>query len=296
MTPLKKTIATAWVAASCLGLVQAQPLAVAPQAERDPYQLADWRQDVRATAWETGGLFAGATLLGLNSWNWGSSNHFKVNDEGWFGDDTGSGGSDKLGHAFISYAITNVLSDRLVRQNVAPERAALSAFLTTQALMTYVEVFDGYSDDHGFSKEDMAMNVLGSGLAYARALRPGLRDTLDFRLEYERSKNKDFRPISDYEGQTYLVALKLGGFDALRSTPLRFFELHTGYYSRGFSKVARENGVVRRRENFVGFGVNLNELLFGQRQAAESEARNNGRLFFEHIQIPGLSVRNDGDR
>jgi len=295
MTPLKKTFATAWVAAGCLGLVQAQPLSVTPQAGRDPYQLADWRQDVRATAWETGGLFAGATLLGLNSWNWGSSNRFKVNDEGWFRDDTGSGGSDKLGHAFISYAITNVLSDRLVRQNVAPERAALSAFLGTQALMTYVEVFDGYSDDHGFAKEDMAMNLLGSGLAYARAVQPGLRDTLDFRLEYVRSLNRNFRPISDYEGQKYLLALKFSGFDALRRTPLRFFELQTGYYSRGFSKVARESGVIRTRENFVGIGVNVNELLFGQRMPIETEDRNALRLFFEHLQPPGLAARNRND-
>lgn len=292
---LKKTLITACLVAGSLGVVQAQPLAVKPEAERDPYQLADWRQDVRATAWETGGLFAGATLLGLNSWNWGSSNRFKVNDEGWFGDDTGSGGSDKLGHAFISYAITNVLSDRLVRQNVAPERAALSAFLSTQALMTYVEVFDGFSDDHGFSKEDMVMNVLGSGLAYARALRPSLRDSLDFRLEYVRSSNQNFRPISDYEGQKYLLALKLGVLPSLRGTPLRFLELQTGYYSRGFSKVARENGVERTRENFVGIGINVNEVLFGQRKAAETEDRNAMRLFFEHLQPPGLAARNRND-
>ncbi len=255
---------------------------------------SEWRDDVVASRWETGITAGGLTVLGLRSWNWGSSKHFKLGSEGWFGQNTGSGGTDKLGHAFTSYAITNVVADRLQRQGRSPERAGLSAALTAQALMLYVEVFDGLSDDHGFSREDVVVNLLGTGLAYARTVNPGLRDTLDFRMEYQPSGYTGFRPFSDYSGQKFLLALKLGGFGALSNTPLRYFELQAGYYTRGFSEGERADGLARTRHNFIGIGVNLNDLLLGRRPAqAEAELKRATRLFFEHIQLPNTAVRAD---
>lgn len=254
---------------------------------------SEWREDVQAARWETGAAVVGVTALGAYSWDWGSSKKFKINPEGWFGDDTGSGGADKLGHAFSSYALNNVLTDRLVRKGRSVERAALSAALTTQAIMLYVEVFDGFSNDHGFAREDLAMNLLGSGLSYVRAVNPKVRDLVDFRLEYQSSGYKGFRPLSDYAGQKYVMALKLSGVDALRQTPLRYLELQTGYYARGFSRAERDVGMQRSRHHFVGVGLNLGELLFGQRSQQETELRNAGRLFFEHIQVPSTAVRSD---
>jgi len=93
----------------------------------DAYSLATYWEDVKTTRWETAAVFAGATALGIHTWDWGSSKRFKTNPEGWFGKDTGSGGADKLGHAFISYAITNVLTDR-------PMWRCLTATPTTTAL------------------------------------------------------------------------------------------------------------------------------------------------------------------
>ena len=255
------------------------------------YSLTSWGEDIKDTRWESGAAFAGVTALGLTSWDWGSSKKFHTNSERWFGEDTGSGGSDKLGHAFTSYALTNVLADRLVRQGRSPERAALSAALTTQAIMLYVEVFDGLSNDHGFAREDVVMNLLGTGMAYVRTVNPKLRETLDFRMEYERSGYKGFRPFSDYSGQKYLLALKLGGMDTFRNTPLRFLELQVGYYTRGFSKPERADGINRSRHGFVGVAVNLNEVFFGRRISQEVELKNAGRLFFEHIQVPYMAAR-----
>lgn len=253
--------------------------------------LTHWRDDVLDTRWETGLVVAGVTAIGVANWSWGSSASFRFNPEGWFGRDTNSGGTDKLGHAFTSYALTNVLADRLVRQGRAPERAALSAALTAQAVMLYVEVFDGFSGDHGFAREDVAMNLMGTGLAYARTVNPRLHELLDFRLEYQASGYKGFRPLSDYAGQKYLLAMKLGGFNALRDTPLRFFEVQAGYYTRGFSKAERADGLGRTRHGFVGVGLNLNALLLGQRPPQEPELKNAGRLFFEHIQWPYTAAR-----
>lgn len=259
------------------------------------YDLSSWGEDVKAAKWETGVAFAGMTALGLNSWDWGSSKSFKSNPEGWFGKDTGSGGADKLGHAFTSYALTNVLANRLLREGRSPERAALSAAITAQAIMLYVEVFDGLSNDHGFAREDVVMNLLGTGLAYARTVSPKVRDLVDFRMEYQASGYKGYRPFSDYSGQKYLAALKLGGFKALRGTPFQYLELQAGYYTRGFSKGEQANGLARSRHGFVGVGVNLSALLFGDRANEEVGLKNAGRLFFEHIQIPHTAARTSRD-
>jgi hypothetical protein len=252
---------------------------------------SEWGQDTLDTRWETGAVVAGVTALGIKGWDWGSSKSFRTNPEGWFGERTGSGGADKLGHAFTSYTLTNVLAERLLAQGRSPERAALSAALTTQAVMLYVEVFDGFSNDHGFAREDMVMNLLGSTLAYARQVNPALRDTLDLRLEYQPSGYKGFRPLSDYSGQKYLLAFKLGGIASLRETPLRFLELQAGYYTRGFSKEERADGLARQRVSFVGVGLNLNEIFFGRRNGQEGEWKKAGRLVLEHVQLPYTAVR-----
>jgi hypothetical protein len=257
------------------------------------YSFEKWKDDVSASRLESGGALAFVTALGLTSWKWGSQKTFRMNNEGWFGDETGSGGTDKLGHAFSSYAITTTIADRLVSEGRSREQAALSAALTTQAIMLYVELFDGYSGDHGFSREDVVMNMMGTGLSYARVVNPSLREKLDFRMEYMPSGYKGFRPISDYEGQKYLFALKLNGFDAFRNTSLKYLELQTGYYTRGFSKEARAAGEAKEHHAFIGVALNLTELLFGKPSSNDSESIRYGRLFLENFQIPNTAVRSD---
>lgn len=137
---------------------------------------------------------------------------------------------DKLGHAFSSYTMTNLFAEHLQRKGRTPAQAALSAVLLTQALMLYVETFDGFSTDHGFAYEDVIMNLAGTSLAYARQRYPKLKDLVDYRMEYSPSGYKGdgikgFRPVSDYAGQKYLLALKLSGIRALKETPLKYVEL-----------------------------------------------------------------------
>ena len=129
------------------------PTSTTKASTAEPYTIHSTLDDVKAIKWEGLGAFAGITALGVNSWDWGSSG-FHTNSEHWFGKGTGSGGSDKLGHAFTSYALTNAFAERLQSKGRSPERAALSASLLTSALMLYVEAFDGVSGDHGFSYED----------------------------------------------------------------------------------------------------------------------------------------------
>lgn len=260
-----------------------------------PHRSSWWesvKYDACLVRYETAALFAGITAVGLYSWDWGSTSTFHTNSEGWFGRNTGSGGADKLGHAFTGYAFTNILTEAICAHGRSSPYAPLTSAVLSMGLMTYVEFFDGFSNDHGFSYEDMVMDALGVGFAYLRHRIPGLREKLDFRLEYWPSGHKGFRPLSDYSGQRYILALKLSGFETLRKTPLRYVELHAGYFTRGFFREERLAGEDRERTPFLGIGVNLNELFFGWR-ANESRTCLDRvrRLFFEHIQIPYTSYR-----
>ena len=255
------------------------------QAE-EIYGVNTWVEDVKTTRWETSAVWAGVTALGLHSWQWGSSKSFRWKREGWFEADSYLGGSDKLGHAYTSYAVGNVLYDHLLEEGRSPDRAMMSAVLTTQAIMTYMEVLDGYSGKYGFSPEDMISNLLGSGFAYVRATRPGMRELVDFRLEYE---------LPGYEGfqfrSNYLFAIKLAGIESMQESSLKYFELQVGYNSRGYIRAEQNDGYKQSRHVFVGVGVNISELLFGTRRNHETTARKNGRLFLEHVQMPFTSTK-----
>lgn len=252
----------------------------------DTYDINTWADDVVATRWEAGAVWAGVTALGLNSWEWGSSKSFRWKREGWFEADSYLGGSDKLGHAYTSYAVGNVLYDHLLTEGRSPERAMMSAVLTTQAIMTYMEVLDGYSGKYRFSPEDMISNLLGSGFAYIRATRPGMRELIDFRLEYELPAYEGFQFRSNY-----LIAIKLGGIESMRETAFKYFELQAGYFTRGYIRAEQKDGYEQSRHLFFGVGLNISELLFGPRQNRETTARKNGRLMLEHVQVPYTATR-----
>lgn len=221
----------------------------------------DAKKSIFDARYEIGAVAGGITYLGVKEWNWGSAS-FKFNDEGWFGMDTGSGGMDKLGHMYSSYLIAEAIGNGLSRNNDADFSATYSA-LWASSLMLYVEVFDGYSADHGFSYEDVIFNSTGIAFSYLRTRNPKLKDLLDYRLDYRPSRGmKGFHPVTDYSGMRYLLAVKAAGVPSLRDTPFKYVELNLGYMAQGFKTSDAPYFPERKTELFVGISFNLDELLF----------------------------------
>jgi len=262
-----------------------------------PYHYSSGRfsEQFMSTKYETAAVFTTITAIGIINWNWGNSG-FRFNNEGWFSEEkTGSGGVDKLGHAYTSYMITEFLHSAILRNSSDPQGAHFTAALTSLSLMTYIEVLDGYSGDHGFSYEDMVMNIAGAGFSVFRNSIPGMREKIAFRMQYLPSPLSSFEPFGDYSGQKYLLALKLGGFDMFRDTPMRYLELHSGYYARGFSKEERNAGYERERNFYVGIGVNLQELIFGKKSENDHQLRKAGRAALDYYQVPYSYISSDGN-
>ncbi|EWH08769.1 hypothetical protein DS2_15699 [Catenovulum agarivorans DS-2] len=264
-----------------------QPISIAPD-----YQSFWHASEVN---WlELGLVFSGITYLGVKEWDWGSAS-FKFNNEGWFGMDSGSGGADKLGHLYSSYVMTEYLAHNMIDKGYSAESSALYSAYAASALMLYVEVFDGYSADHGFSYEDLIANTMGVGVSYLKTVYPDTwGDTLDLRIEYKPSKGmKGFHPVTDYSGMKYMAVAKLNGIDVLKNTPLKYFELQLGYFTRGFNKDDRPYTDFRSTETFVGISINLDELLFNPYRQQLGKVGQYLRTATHYLQVPGISLRSD---
>ena len=212
--------------------------------------------------WEYAIIMSGVFYTGITKWNWGSSNSFKFNSEGWFQMDTGSAGADKLGHMYSSYLINEFFNKRLLGKSDDVLGAGLYSALFSGSVMLLIEVWDGYSVDHGFSYEDLLFNSLGIGVSFLKNTVAGMDDKIDLRVEYHPTQEYRDHPITDYSGYWYSAVLRAGGFEGLQSTPLKYFELLVGYHAEGFKENEAYYYDEMRTEVYMGIGLNLTELLF----------------------------------
>jgi len=243
---------------------------------------------------------AATSLLWYGSvhwWNDTMSSDFRTVNEGWFGQNTYTGGADKLGHMYSTYVGTRLLTDAFEWAGHDRNSAAWLAAATTWGSMLAVEIGDGFSTHYRFSKEDLIMNTLGSGLALLMEKNPELDALLDYRLMYWPSSDarraNQIDLIDDHSGQTYLLALKASGIPALRKIePLRYFELALGYGTRGYEPNLGEE---RSRHVYYGISLNVAEILdatvFGERKGGRTQKVGNSVL--EVFQIPGTAALAD---
>ena len=222
------------------------------------------------------------TVWGVAQWDYFSKSP-RTASEGWFGNDTDSGGADKLGHAYTGYVAAHGLSYLYESWCINKDDAALFGSLSSLAIVSYMEIGDSFSDI-GASKEDMVANAAGILYGYYSYKNPRLSNILDFRWEYKPNSETFGDFATDYENSKYLLALKLNGFEFARGSFLKHIEFHAGYYTRGFA----EESDRKERNVYVGIGFNLTDLF-------RRHSYNKTSTLFKYYQIPGstLSVEKD---
>lgn len=238
-----------------------------------------------------GGVLLVAAYGAAKWWQDGFTGDFRTQKEGWFSQNTSSGGADKLGHAFSAYVGTRLVAQAFNAVGNEPEPARRLAAWSTLAVMLGIEVLDGYSKKYTFSREDALMDVVGVGIGYLMERNRELDNLLDFRLRYRKSEGSSFDPAGDYSGQTYLLVAKASGVPVLReNSVLRYFELAVGYGTRGYQSPP---GVERERNLYFGVSVNLSEVL-AQTVFRGAKERGVGQratdLFLEFVQVPGTAA------
>jgi hypothetical protein len=221
------------------------------------------------------------TVWGVLNWDYFTKSPSGTS-EGWFGNDTKSGGADKMGHAYTTYAFSHALSYLYEYWGFNHDNAALYGTLSSYTIMTYMELGDAFSD-FGTSYEDLIANTVGAMLGYVLYKNDDLGSKIDFRWEYN-FKFSDVDLTTDYENSKYLLALKLNGFEATRDSFWRHLEFHLGYYTRNFDTPGGD----RERNLYVGIGLNLTDLLY------RNSWKKTGTVL-RYIQLPYTSISVDHD-
>ena len=165
--------------------------------------------------------------------------------------------------------------------------SAITAAVISGVAFLVVEIGDGFSH-YGASYEDFVASAAGIGFLYLRNTVPGLGEKVDFRMQYIPTGHGDLLGLGDYSGKKFLLAWKFAGIEAFKDGPLRYLEIYTGYYTRGYSDWEHAAGIPRTRSPYVGIGLNLAELLFSHPNVRDTPPASFGRYILRHIQVPYL--------
>lgn len=157
---------------------------------------------------------------------------------------------DKLGHVFSAYQFGRVGANALNWAGVRKKDQLIYGATLGFGFLTAVELFDGYSEEWGFSWSDMAANGLGTGLYIGQEL---LWDEQRVTLKYSFHQTyfAKQRPdklgdglleevLKDYNGQTYWLSANLSSFLKNSKIP-KWLNVAIGYGGTGMLTGKTEN-------------------------------------------------------
>ncbi|WP_084203417.1 DUF2279 domain-containing protein [Psychroserpens damuponensis] len=215
---------------------------------------------------------ASLTLIGLNQlWyaDFERSKFKTINDaDEWLQ-------MDKLGHVFSSYQLGRVGANTLNWAGVGKKDQLIYGATLGFGFLTAVEIFDGYSQEWGFSWSDMAANATGTGLYVGQEL---LWDEQRIALKYSfhQTHFANQRPdklgdgfleevLKDYNGQTYWLSANVRSFFKNSKIP-KWFNVAFGYGAEGMLTARTESvdnlyiSQNRRRQFYLSFDVDLSRI------------------------------------
>ena len=229
-----------------------------------------------------------AAALGIIGWGIVNWDYFQsspqAQSEGWFERDTSEGGADKLGHVWTTYAASHLFASFYRSAGYSDTDSYLYGTASGFGLMGLMELGDSFSD-FGFAYEDMIANTAGAAAAYVLGRYPDIGRKFDLRVEYRPSTDGDFRAdgFTDYESHKYLLAIKAEGFDFIEFDPLRYLEIHLGFFTRGYDQFTPNGPDHREQTYYIGFGINVSRLI---RPLWDTS-------LFNYLQVPGTYKANE---
>jgi hypothetical protein len=238
---------------------------------------ADSREPPDST-WSRKKLIAAATVGGLHlayaTWSYfawyrnADTNEFFIADGPAFAQATYAGGADKFGHSWSNYTLTRATTAVLVAGGWPRLQSSIASALLTEVAFTLTEVQDGFYM-YGFEPDDVIANVTGAGLALLFENVPAVDRLLDFRVEYfpSRDYRRAFRETGsvdigqDYSGQSYILALHLGGIPRLPHNEWtywnRFVDLAVGFEAKHYAPIPAMRDALPRQTLYFGIAFNL---------------------------------------
>ncbi len=182
---------------------------------------------------------------------------------------------DKLGHVFSSYQMGRLGANVLSWSGESQKTQLIYGATLGFSFLTIVEVFDGFSEEWGFSWGDVAANASGTALYVGQDL---LWDEQRITLKYSFHPT-EFAPqrpdklgdgfleevLKDYNGQTYWLSANVHSFFKQSAVP-RWLNVALGYGANGM--LTAKNGYSdpslnipeRSRQFYLSLDIDLTKI------------------------------------
>jgi uncharacterized protein YfiM (DUF2279 family) len=174
---------------------------------------------------------------------------------------------DKVGHFYSAFQLSSVGSRTLQWSGVSKRKSDVAGTITSFAVMSSIEVLDGFSAGYGASVSDLAANALGAGFYIGQQL---IWDEVRIypKFSFHRTAYAPQRPevlgdglfeeiFKDYNGQTYWLSADIDKF-------LRFpkwLNLTFGYGAEGMLYANDADNISQNlipyRQYFIGIDFDL---------------------------------------
>ena len=212
------------------------------------------------------------SLVGLNQlWyaDYPQSNFHTINDSSeWLQ-------MDKFGHVFSSYQLGRIGADVLSWSGVNERDQLIYGATLGFAYLGIVEVFDGFSEEWGFSWTDILANAAGTGLYVGQQLF-WREQRINLKYSFHQTQYAPQNPdklgdglmeefLKDYNGQTYWLSVNLHSFFKQSRIP-KWLNVAFGYGADGM--LTGENEAVnnlgktqkRVRQYYLSLDVDLTKI------------------------------------
>jgi len=224
-----------------------------------------------------GGTIPIVSLFGLKTWDWGDRHTPYSKREGFFGEGTSFGGSDKGGHFMAHYMVERAVYNIFDWTEDGQDQKWAYSIGTTMMVGLFIEVGDAYTSAYGFSYEDIVADYAGILVGAALEYSPLLKGFISFSIGYipsagyrdGYSKQSHLKwgldVVNDYSGLQYMMNFKVAGFKNLGfdvPLALRLVSIDFGYYTKGYTRY--DSGRYpdgKERDIFVGISINSAQLL-----------------------------------
>lgn len=215
---------------------------------------------------------ASITLIGLNQlWyaDYPQSSFKTIND----GDEWLQ--MDKLGHVFSAYQLGKTGASVLNWSGVSHKDQLIYGATLGFGFLTAVEVFDGFSEEWGFSWSDMAANATGTGLFIGQELL-WKEQRIHLKYSFHQTDFAKQRPdklgnglleemLKDYNGQTYWLSANVHSFFKSSKIP-KWINVAIGYGAEAMLTGTNETQTEvfaqqnRQRQFYLSLDVDLSRI------------------------------------
>ena len=201
---------------------------------------------------------------------------------------------DKLGHMYSAFQLSSIGSRALLWSGVQKKKSDLSGAITSFAIMSSIEILDGFSDGYGASATDLAANAVGSGFFLGQNL---LWNEVRIypKYSFRQTSFAGQRPetlgdglleemIKDYNGQTIWLSVDVDKFIKFP----KWLNLAVGYgaenmiYANDSQNI--EQGLYPYRQLYLSLDVDLTAI------KSRSKVVNTLIYFANMIKLPAPAI------